>query len=88
MMTIGESLKVARLLRGMSVSELARSAGISRTCVQDIELNRKSPTLTTMEALGNALGIDGWRIYRHHKKHESLVGSAAVCTVNRSPSLS
>ena len=44
-----------RIAKGYSVRELSRLSGISKTSINDIENNKISPTIKTVEALAKAL---------------------------------
>ncbi len=50
-------LKVWRTYRGMSQSGLARSAGVSRVQIIDIEAGRATGSVRTLRSLANALRI-------------------------------
>ncbi len=52
-------LEYARALRGLSWSDLARQAGVSRdTVMRYASGRRRGTTLDTMQALAGALGVD------------------------------
>ncbi len=54
----GESpLRVYRDLRGMTQSEIARKAGVSRVTVAEIETGRKQGSVATLRALADALAV-------------------------------
>lgn len=54
---IGERLRSARSARGWSVGSLARSAGIGKGSLSEIENGVRNPTLGTLYALANTLGL-------------------------------
>lgn len=58
-------LEYARALAGLSQSQLARDAGLSRDTVMRYEGRRRTgATLATMHALARALGVDAvWLAY-------------------------
>lgn len=51
-------IKEIRKSRGMSIRELSKKSGISRTEISRIELEEVSPTLDTLLQLANALNVD------------------------------
>lgn len=53
----GEVLQNARKKAGMTQEELAFGANLDRTYISRLERNKKSPTLNTLLALGDALGV-------------------------------
>ena len=61
---LGEELRKARLQAKWSQERLAEEAGISRNYVSLLELNRKSPTVDTLLAVCQALGISAATIIR------------------------
>ena len=54
---LGRRLRAAREKAGLSVSELARQASISRRHVTEAEAGRANLTLTTLHELAGALGV-------------------------------
>ena len=50
-MKIGESIKRIRTNRGLTQEEFAKEVGISRSYLGDLENNRKSPTVETLEKI-------------------------------------
>ncbi|AKA70876.1 helix-turn-helix domain-containing protein [Clostridium scatologenes] len=55
---IGEKIKSERLKKSLKQYELAQKAGISNTFLSDIETNRSSPSLKTLDKIARALKID------------------------------
>lgn len=54
---IGERLRSARTARGWSVGALAASAGVGKGSLSEIENGTRNPTLGTLYALANTLGL-------------------------------
>lgn len=54
---IAHSLRREREAAGLSVSELARRAGVSKATVSQLESGMGNPSVETLWALGDALGI-------------------------------
>ena len=50
-MKIGENIKRIRTNRGLTQEEFAKEVGISRSYLGDLENNRKSPTVETLEKI-------------------------------------
>lgn len=57
-MTFAERLKHLRLQAGLFRRELAQQAGLSMTCIADLECGRTQPKLETIERLAVALGTN------------------------------
>lgn len=53
---MNNKIKEIRIERGMSVSELARRTGLSRTAVFNIENGQSNPLATSIFAISAALG--------------------------------
>lgn len=56
-MTIGENIKNLRIKRKFTQTELAEKIGISRSYLSDVENNRNSPSMKTVESLAEKLGV-------------------------------
>ena len=56
--SVGHRIRQAREQQGLSVSELANRAGISRRTLTEIEAGRANPTLSNLAALAGAAGIE------------------------------
>ncbi|WP_308169611.1 helix-turn-helix transcriptional regulator [Acrocarpospora catenulata] len=54
---VGSRLRQLREARGISLSALARSAGIGKATLSGLELGTRNPTLNTLHALAGALGV-------------------------------
>lgn len=65
-MTFGEAMRRCRKEKGFSIEKLAKFSGISFTMICYIEEDKKNPSLITMEALAETLGVSldeyvGWQ---------------------------
>jgi transcriptional regulator with XRE-family HTH domain len=54
---VGRNVRRARLTRGLTVVELARSAELSRGSLTELEGGRGNPTVDTVAALARVLGL-------------------------------
>ena len=54
----GEALRQVRVGRGISQQELALESELDRTYISLLERGLRQPTITTLIALSDALGID------------------------------
>lgn len=58
-MDIGRNIRAVRLLKGLTMEELAESSGISRAALSEIETNHEcNPRTKTLESISEILGID------------------------------
>lgn len=55
--TMGDRLRQARLARGVSLRRLAEVVGVSPSLVSQVETGRAKPSVNTLYALANELGI-------------------------------
>ena len=54
---LGLNLKKIRLSKGIKQVEIARTLGVDRSFVSNIENGKSNPTLSTIASLAMALGI-------------------------------
>ncbi|MBV8468760.1 MAG: helix-turn-helix transcriptional regulator [Burkholderiaceae bacterium] len=54
---VGNTLAELRQLRGLSLDELSRLAGVSKSMLSQIERNQANPTVAVVWRLANALGV-------------------------------
>ncbi|MCD6462939.1 MAG: helix-turn-helix transcriptional regulator [Thermotogae bacterium] len=57
-MEIGEKLRRLRLSRGLTQEELATRADVTRSFISQLETNKTSPSIETLEKILRALGSD------------------------------
>lgn len=55
---VGEKLQALRQARKLSLDELSRRAGVSKSMLSQIERNQSNPTVAVLWRLANALGVD------------------------------
>ena len=63
-MSIEILLKQVRQEKSMTLSMLAKKSGVSRTHINDIENNLKSPSLFVMVRLAKALDVEVTELYK------------------------
>jgi transcriptional regulator with XRE-family HTH domain len=82
MLTLGDKIRLAREVRGLSQQELADKAGLCRETVYHIELGQnKDPRFSTVDAIRKALGMDPFldrfdvflRVEVYHSSGASIV---------------
>lgn len=86
---VGENLRAARTRRGLSLSEVARQAGIGKGTLSELESGNRNPTLETLYALATVLGLplgrllaaepesQGEQLHVHRSKGPEISGRAA-----------
>jgi len=55
---VGEKLQSLRQTHKLSLDELSRRAGVSKSMLSQIERNQSNPTVAVLWRLANALGVD------------------------------
>ena len=56
-MTLGEKIKFLRVNKGLNLSELAKRAGVAKSTLFKIEENKTNPTINTIWAIAEVLGV-------------------------------
>ncbi|WP_370314557.1 helix-turn-helix domain-containing protein [Thalassolituus sp.] len=59
---LASNVKSIRLARGVSQEELADMCGLHRTYIGSVERGERNVTLSTLEALAIALGVDAGKL--------------------------
>ncbi len=55
---VGAALQALRSSRGLSLDDLSKRAGVSKSMLSQIERNQANPTVAVVWRLANALGVD------------------------------
>lgn len=56
-MNLGKAIKLCRVQRDLTLTELAQRAGISRSYLSLVERSMRDPTFSTVESLATALEV-------------------------------
>ena len=88
-MQIGEKLKAIRFQNRMTLVELSRRAGVSKSLLSRIECNRSVPTITTLQKIAIALKLDLASLFGNldAKNHTSPGDRSALQLVSGDQSL-
>jgi transcriptional regulator with XRE-family HTH domain len=70
---IGREVRALRKAQGVTVAELAGATGISLGMLSKIENGATSPSLTTLQALGRALGVPVTDFFRRFEEERNAV---------------
>lgn len=60
---IGEQIRQLRLKKGLSVTEFARQAGMSKSMISQIELGKANPSVETVRQLAAVLGVPVFSLF-------------------------
>ena len=74
---IGRELRAFRRQRNLTVAELAQATGLSIGMLSKIENGLTSPSLTTLQALANALGVPLTAFFRGYEERREAVHTRA-----------
>jgi transcriptional regulator with XRE-family HTH domain len=61
---IGAKVKQLRQNRGLTLEQLSKISGISRSSISELENNISSPTAKTVSALAKALGVEEGDLFK------------------------
>jgi transcriptional regulator with XRE-family HTH domain len=74
---IGRALRAFRRNQGITVAELSAATGLSIGMLSKIENGQTSPSLTTLQALANALSVPITAFFRSFEEHRTAVHTKA-----------
>lgn len=81
---VGATLLVLRQGRGMSLDELSRKAGVSKSMLSQIERNQTNPTVAVVWRLANALGVSLGELLEGGRRPDRML---AVLPAHATPTL-
>ena len=61
---VAKQLKRERVRRGLSMTTLAKRAGLSQQMVSYVERGMRNPTLDTLLRMATVLNLDLWRLIK------------------------
>lgn len=56
-MTLGENIRKLRLEKGFSIMKIRELTGLSKSTISDLENDKSSPTVETLQKIAEALGV-------------------------------
>jgi transcriptional regulator with XRE-family HTH domain len=80
---IGRRVATYRASRGLTVAALAREIGVSRSMVSQIERGQSRPSVSTLFALSEALGVPVDAFFRGGDEHEGPAPATPAVPANR-----
>ena len=75
---VGSTLATLRAARGLSLDELSRQAGVSKSMLSQIERNQANPTVAVVWRLANALGVPLNQLLGDGKPDAPLIATVAA----------
>lgn len=70
---VGSTLQKMRLERGLTLEDLSRMAGVSKSMLSQIEREKANPTIAVTWRLANALGVDIASMLSGESKHVETI---------------
>lgn len=77
---IAHNLKTLRNERNLSISQLAKEAGISKAMLSDIEKGNSNPTINTIWKIANGLNVPYTKLIDHVEDETTLVKRTETMT--------
>ena len=74
---VGQTLAALRLSRALSLDELSRQAGVSKSMLSQIERNQANPTVAVVWRLANALGVSLAELLQGEKAADPVIATVA-----------
>lgn len=74
---IGRAVRAARQAQGITVADLSATTGLSSGMLSKIENGNTSPSLTTLQALANALSVPITAFFRGYEENRGAVHTKA-----------
>ena len=66
----GNNLKKFREEQGMSQEKIAEKAGLHRTYISDIERRKRSISLSNIQKIAEALGVEPYMLLKKEEKND------------------
>ena len=57
-MTVGENVRKIRKEKGLSILDVREATGLSKSTISELENDKSSPTIETLQKIANALNVD------------------------------
>jgi transcriptional regulator with XRE-family HTH domain len=70
---VGATLQKMRLARGLTLDDLSRAAGVSKSMLSQIEREKANPTIAVAWRLSNALGVEIGELLSNESKEEEAI---------------
>ena len=70
---VGEQIQRLRMERKLTLDDLSRAAGVSKSMLSEIERDKANPTIAVAWRLTNALGVSLDQLFAAEREHETIV---------------
>ena len=72
---VGEQIQRLRMERKLTLDDLSRAAGVSKSMLSEIERDKANPTIAVAWRLTNALGVSLDQLFASQREHETIAVS-------------
>ena len=72
-MELGEKLKAVRLEKKMTLDDVAKKSSLTKSFISQIELNKTSPSITSLMKVASALGIRITDLFREDDQKRNVL---------------
>ena len=72
---VGEQIQRLRMERKLTLDDLSRAAGVSKSMLSEIERDKANPTIAVAWRLTNALGVSLDQLFAAQRAHETIAVS-------------
>ncbi|MGN6668684.1 MAG: helix-turn-helix domain-containing protein [Trinickia sp.] len=72
---VGEQIQRLRMERKLTLDDLSRAAGVSKSMLSEIERDKANPTIAVAWRLTNALGVSLDQLFATQRAHETIAVS-------------
>ncbi|HEX7682635.1 MAG TPA: XRE family transcriptional regulator [Trinickia sp.] len=69
---VGEQIQRLRMERKLTLDDLSRAAGVSKSMLSEIERDKANPTIAVAWRLTNALGVSLDQLFATQRRHETI----------------
>lgn len=76
--TFREKVRHERLIKKITLKELAKECGLSYSYISQVERGEASPSLSALDRIAKALGITVWQLLREDREDEAAVAGTGA----------
>jgi len=70
-MSVGKNVRKIRKEKGLSILDLKNLTGLSKSTISDLENDKSSPTIETLQKIANALNVDIKEFFKNESEKQS-----------------
>lgn len=70
-MSVGKNVRKIRKEKGLSILDLKNLTGLSKSTISDLENDKSSPTIETLQKIAKALNVDIKEFFKNESEKQS-----------------